>query len=58
MFKQAVSAEDVFLGLGRKNPTSACCQELVVKVKLPNENFKDVELDVTETFLECRTPRQ
>ena len=33
------------------------CMYMQVKVKLPNTNFKDVELDVTETFLECRTPR-
>lgn len=30
VFKQAVSAEDVFLGMGAKNPTTASCEDLVV----------------------------
>lgn len=32
VFRQAVSAEDVFLGMGLKNPTTASCEELVVKI--------------------------
>ena len=31
VFRQAVSAEDVFLGMGNKNPTTASCEELVVR---------------------------
>lgn len=30
VFRQAVSAEDVYLGMGNKNPTTASCEELVV----------------------------
>ena len=30
VFRQAVGAEDVFLGMGNKNPTTASCEELVV----------------------------
>lgn len=29
-----------------------------VKIKLPETDVKDVDLDVTETFLDCRTKRQ
>ena len=57
VYKQAVSAEDVFLGMSLKTPTTASCEDLVVKIKLPNTDFTDVELDVTETFLDCRTPK-
>ena len=31
VFRQAVSAEDVYLGMGNKNPTTASCEELVVR---------------------------
>ena len=31
VFRQAVSAEDVYLGMGSKNPTTASCEELVVR---------------------------
>ena len=30
VFKQAVTTEDVFLGMGLKNPATASCEDLVV----------------------------
>jgi len=27
-----------------------------IKIKLPDTEYKDVELDVTDMFLSCRTP--
>lgn len=57
IFKQSVGTEDIFLGMGTKNPTTACCENLVVKIKLPGTNIKNVELDVTDKFLDCRTPK-
>ena len=30
VFKQAVSAEDVFLGMSNKNPTTASCEHMLV----------------------------
>ena len=35
---------------------SALLECLQVKIKLPNTDFTDVELDITEMFLDCRTP--
>lgn len=35
VFKQAVTAEDVFLGMGTKNPTTAACEDLVVSPACP-----------------------
>ena len=36
VFRQAVSAEDVYLGMGNKNPTTASCEELVVRAHANN----------------------
>ncbi|KAK7797259.1 hypothetical protein U0070_005295 [Myodes glareolus] len=32
VFQQTVGTEDIYLGLTRKDPSTACCQELVVSV--------------------------
>ncbi len=57
VFKQSVGAEDVFLGMGNKNPTTASCEELMVRIKLPSTKTKDIDLDITEDFVDCRTPK-
>lgn len=31
IFKQSVGTEDVFLGMGAKNPSTASCENMVVK---------------------------
>ncbi|XP_062514857.1 dynein axonemal assembly factor 6-like, partial [Corticium candelabrum] len=56
LFQQAVSAEEMFLGMGSKNTSTASCENLLVKIKLPGVKYSDVQLDVTDTFLDCRTP--
>jgi len=48
MFRQKVGAQDVYLGMSDIDPSSNKCQELLMKIKLPNTTFKDVALDVTE----------
>ena len=30
LFQQKVTSEDIFLGMGNKNPSTACCEDLVV----------------------------
>ncbi len=57
VYKQAVSAEDMYLGMSGRNPTTASCEDMVVHVLLPNTKYAEVELDVTDTFLDIRTPR-
>jgi len=47
-YKQSVSAEDVFLGLGDKSPASEDCEAMVVKVIFPACKLSDLELNVTE----------
>ncbi|XP_073495756.1 dynein axonemal assembly factor 6 isoform X2 [Phyllobates terribilis] len=56
-FKQRVGSEDLFMGLSRKNPSTACCEDLVVKIHLPNTRASDMSLDITRKFLDLRTPK-
>uniref|UniRef100_A0A452HZ19 Uncharacterized protein n=1 Tax=Gopherus agassizii TaxID=38772 RepID=A0A452HZ19_9SAUR len=32
LFKQQVGAEDIFLGMSRKNPSTACCEDMLVSM--------------------------
>ncbi|XP_072170974.1 dynein axonemal assembly factor 6-like [Diadema setosum] len=57
IFKQAVTTQDMFLQMGRKTPATSSCEDLVVKIKLPGVKYADVELDVKDKFLDCRTPK-
>lgn len=56
-YKQSVSSEDMFLGTTGKNPSSACCEYLVVKITLPDTKMQDVDLQVKEHILDCRTSK-
>ncbi len=55
--KQAVTTEDMYLQLGNKTPSSVCCEDMVIKINLPDTKLADVDLDVTDKFLDCRTPK-
>uniref|UniRef100_A0A8C1PY38 PIH1 domain containing 3 n=1 Tax=Cyprinus carpio TaxID=7962 RepID=A0A8C1PY38_CYPCA len=57
VLKQSVGTEDLFLGLSRKDPSSMCCDSMLVRVKLPDTKASDLVLDVRETFLDLRTPK-
>ncbi|XP_076233021.1 dynein axonemal assembly factor 6 [Calliopsis andreniformis] len=56
-FKQAVTAEDVFLGMGFKTPSSASCEWLIISVKMPQETRDKVELSVESEAIDVRSPR-
>ncbi|XP_076774473.1 dynein axonemal assembly factor 6 isoform X2 [Arvicanthis niloticus] len=58
VFQQTVGTEDVYLGLTQKDPSTACCQELVVKIKLPNTNPSEIQMDIQEMILDLRTPKK
>eukprot|EP00391_Amoebophrya_sp_Ameob2_P001776 CAMPEP_0179003514 /NCGR_PEP_ID=MMETSP0795-20121207/12740_1 /TAXON_ID=88552 /ORGANISM="Amoebophrya sp., Strain Ameob2" /LENGTH=210 /DNA_ID=CAMNT_0020697571 /DNA_START=89 /DNA_END=721 /DNA_ORIENTATION=- len=53
LFKQDVGSEDVFLNLGDRDGSSDHCHELVVKIKLPNAELRDISLDVLENRVIC-----
>lgn len=54
-FKQDVSAEDMYLQMSPKNATTACCEYMVVMVKLPKTSKEEIKLDVKDQFLDLRT---
>uniref|UniRef100_A0A8C2UMI2 Dynein axonemal assembly factor 6 n=1 Tax=Chinchilla lanigera TaxID=34839 RepID=A0A8C2UMI2_CHILA len=58
IFKQQVGTEDVYLGLTRKDSSTACCQELVVKIQLPNTSPSEIQIDIQEVVLDLRTPNK
>ncbi|XP_072127345.1 dynein axonemal assembly factor 6 isoform X1 [Mobula birostris] len=55
LFKQRVGTEDVFLGMSRKDGSTACCEDMVIKIKLPGCKPADLTLDVKERFLGLRS---
>ncbi|XP_017266391.1 protein PIH1D3 [Kryptolebias marmoratus] len=57
ILKQNVGTEDLFLGLSKKDPSSMCCEAMLVKIKLPDTKATDVFLDVNEKFLDLRTTK-
>nr|XP_044995754.1 dynein axonemal assembly factor 6 isoform X1 [Jaculus jaculus]XP_044995755.1 dynein axonemal assembly factor 6 isoform X1 [Jaculus jaculus] len=58
IFQQKVGTEDIYLGLTSKDPSTACCQEILVKIKLPETNPSELHLDVQERILDLRTPNK
>ncbi|KAM6252536.1 dynein axonemal assembly factor 6 [Spheniscus humboldti] len=58
LFKQCVGTEDVFFGMSRKDPSTACCEEMVIKIKLPETNYSDIALDIQDKVLDLRTPKK
>ncbi|XP_007950602.2 dynein axonemal assembly factor 6 [Orycteropus afer afer] len=58
IFKQQVGTEDIFLGLSRKDSSIACCEDIVVKIYLPNTSLSDIKMDVQEMILDLRTPKK
>ncbi|CAI9609004.1 unnamed protein product [Staurois parvus] len=57
LFKQRVSSEDLFLGLSRKDPSTACCEDMVIRIQLPDTKVSDVSLDVKKTHINLCTPK-
>lgn len=58
VYKQSVTAEDVYLQMGNKTPATASCEEMCVEIRLPNESVSidRMELDVSADEIDLRTP--
>ena len=54
-FSQNVSSEDMFLQMGYKNPSTACADNLILRIWLDVSSAKDIELDVRPDVVDCRT---
>eukprot|EP01062_Namystynia_karyoxenos_P041037 TRINITY_DN29858_c0_g1_i1.p1 TRINITY_DN29858_c0_g1~~TRINITY_DN29858_c0_g1_i1.p1 ORF type:complete len:220 (+),score=95.82 TRINITY_DN29858_c0_g1_i1:104-763(+) len=57
LFKQRVGTNDVYLGLDfERDPSSNCCEEMVVRVHMPKEcRADDIQLDVQEERIDLRS---
>ncbi|XP_074863922.1 dynein axonemal assembly factor 6 [Carettochelys insculpta] len=58
LFKQQVGAEDIFLGMSRKDPSTACCEGMLIKIKLPDTKSSNITLDIQDKILDLRTPKK
>jgi hypothetical protein len=56
-YRQHVGTEDVYLGLGLKDPSISCADAVVLKVKLPDTSIDDIDLNVQKGYLDLRAPR-
>ena len=56
LFKQHVGTEDVYLGLSDRDPSSNHCDCILVKVSLPDTQFKNVQLDILNGVLIVQSP--
>eukprot|EP00117_Sycon_ciliatum_P043479 scpid29550/ scgid31471/ Uncharacterized protein CXorf41; Sarcoma antigen NY-SAR-97 len=57
IYKQSIGSEDVFLGLNNRTPSTASCEDMVVIIDVPHTKRSDMQLDVSDTFLDFETPR-
>lgn len=58
VYKQAVGTQDAFLGMSGKDPSSTCCEELVVKIDLPGTtSMRELDLDVKSSHLRLLSPK-
>mmetsp|Transcript_13160 Transcript_13160/g.28215 ORF Transcript_13160/g.28215 Transcript_13160/m.28215 type:complete len:187 (+) Transcript_13160:84-644(+) len=58
MYKQAVETTDVFLGMSGKDESSTSCEELVVRIELPEvSGANELDLDVKPTYLKLSSTK-
>jgi hypothetical protein len=52
IYKQAVQTTDAYLGMSGKDPSSTCCEELLVRIQLPAaRSAAELDLDVKPQVL-------
>lgn len=58
IYKQSVSPEDIYLGIGNKTPATASCEEMCLEIILPEEtvNIDRMQLDVNTNEIDLLTP--
>ena len=47
----------MFLGMGGKTPSSASCEDMIVSVKLPGVQMKELDLDIQAELINIRHPK-
>jgi len=51
LYKQSVGAQDVYMNMGFKDPSSMSCDQMVIKIKLPGEPMAKVKVVSTGHIL-------
>ena len=57
LYRQKIGTEDIYLGLSDKDPSSNSCDQLLMKVKLPHTNLKEIGIEVKEQSVHLTTPQ-
>lgn len=59
VYKQAVCTEDLFLQLGNKTAATASCEEMTIKISMPEEtvDIAHMQLDVAADSIDLQTPK-
>lgn len=56
IYKQAVETTDAFLGMSGKDGSSACCEDIVLRVKLPDvQKASEIDVDLKATSIRLVT---
>jgi len=53
---QFVGSEDIFLGMGTKDPGTSSSDGIKIKIILPNEKMSDIEIDIQKEIVNLSTP--
>ncbi|CAH1109029.1 unnamed protein product [Psylliodes chrysocephalus] len=56
-YKQQVTASDVFLQMGFKNPTTSSCEDMLVTISLPGDSHFNMDLKIHKENLILVSPR-
>jgi len=56
LYKQSVGLEDVYLGMSDKDPSSNSCTQVVLRIKLPEQKYSDLDLDVQKQSIILSSP--
>lgn len=58
VYKQRVSPQDMFLGIDpTRNESTASCEDIVIRIHLPQTKGTDINLDVKRTKLVLEAPK-
>ncbi|KAK4880243.1 hypothetical protein RN001_008389 [Aquatica leii] len=56
-YKQKVTASDVFLQMGAKSPATASCEDMILKIHLPEEDHRNIDLKIKESSITLVSPK-
>lgn len=58
-YKQSVATEDLYLGIGSKSPAIACCEDIVLEIRIPEETvgIEEMAVNVTEHEVHFASPK-